>query len=247
MRVRNAGLGEQPPAAGLGAERQVGRIGAVQRNAEAEREIALAPGRRVRDEVAPRGVGISSRIFASTRGRSSSFSTSERARPSCGRDHVQPRARLLRDHAREQREVVLDDALGDRAPGHVDHSHPRLAQQEQEKQHALLQVLQRGPGVRRVRHDRGHHDDRLPRLVEPHGVPERNQPLLESSEAEARSCSLSSLRRGAVPRAPVMPAPVPRRDRRRCRPAPAWRSRAGSARRASRRRRPHRRPRGPVG
>jgi hypothetical protein len=50
------GLGEEPPTARLGAERQVDRIRSVQRDAEHEREVALIGRRRVRDEMAARRV-----------------------------------------------------------------------------------------------------------------------------------------------------------------------------------------------
>ena len=120
------------------------RIGAVERDAERQREIALERRRRVRARggSAPAS-GISARISASTRGRASSFSASERAEPSCVATMCRRRAGLPGDDARQQPEVVLDHALGHRAPGHVDHAHPRLAQQEQQEQHALLERLQR--------------------------------------------------------------------------------------------------------
>ena len=56
-RMADAGVGEEPPAAGLRAERQHARVGAVQRDAEREREIALECRRREGHEVAELGIG----------------------------------------------------------------------------------------------------------------------------------------------------------------------------------------------
>ena len=83
-RVRHADLGEHPAAAGLGAERRQPRVGAVHRDAQRERDVALELGRVVRASRCERaGLGISAAIRASSRGRSSSFSLSDRGEASC--------------------------------------------------------------------------------------------------------------------------------------------------------------------
>ena len=51
-RIGHPDLAEQPPAAGLGAERREPRIGAVHRDAEGHGDVALELGRVVRDQVA---------------------------------------------------------------------------------------------------------------------------------------------------------------------------------------------------
>ena len=55
-RVGHADLGEQAPAAGLGAEREEPGVRAVERNAEAQREVALQGRHDEGDEV--RAVGV---------------------------------------------------------------------------------------------------------------------------------------------------------------------------------------------
>ncbi len=184
-RVLNAGLGEQPPASGLGAEGQVHRIGAVERDAQRQREVALELGGRVRHEMAARRVR-DQRADLRQHTRALEQLLRQRARGAVVRGHhVQAAARLPGDDARQQPEVVLDDALGHRAAGHVDHAQPRLAQQEQQEQHALLERLQDGSGLRRVGRDGRYDDDRLARLVESHRRPQRHEPLLEPGEARA--------------------------------------------------------------
>ena len=83
-RVQDAGLGEQPPAAGLRAEREQARVGAEERDAEREREVALersssSTGRGG----SASGPGSGARTSSSTRGRSISFAASARGVPSC--------------------------------------------------------------------------------------------------------------------------------------------------------------------
>ena len=56
-RMADAGVGEEPTAAGLRAVRQHARVGAVQRDSEGEGKIALECRRREGNEVAELGVG----------------------------------------------------------------------------------------------------------------------------------------------------------------------------------------------
>jgi hypothetical protein len=55
-RVGHADLGEQAPAAGLGAEREEPGVGAEERNAQSQREVALQERHVVSDHVRPVGV-----------------------------------------------------------------------------------------------------------------------------------------------------------------------------------------------
>ena len=77
-RVTDALLGEQPAAAGLRTQREEARVGAVQRDAQGQREVPLEGRGVVRDQVGPLAVGDERRDLASSRGRSSSFAV-ERA------------------------------------------------------------------------------------------------------------------------------------------------------------------------
>ena len=115
-RVRDAGLGEQPPAAGLRAERQAARDRRRRAGCRASaRDRARASSScRARGGSAP-GPGSARGSRASTRGRSSSFAASGRAEPSWVATMCRRRAGLARDDARQQPEVVLDDRS--RAPG----------------------------------------------------------------------------------------------------------------------------------
>src|SRR4051812_13935577 len=184
-RVVDARLGEQPPAARLGAEREVHGIGAVQRYPEAEGEVALVRRGRVRNDVAAGAIGDQRPDLRQHTGALEQLLDQRAGAPVVRGHHVEPRPGLVRDHPREEREVVLHDALGHRPPGDVDDPHARLAQEQQQEQHALLERLQHRPCLGRVRRDRRHDDDRLARLVEAHRRPQRDEALLELGEAGA--------------------------------------------------------------
>ena len=151
-----AGAGRRPPRTAAGSRSwcrtraDADRRRRAGRRASARRRARASWSRRARGGSATRS-GISARICASTRGRSSSFAASATRRAVVGRDHVQASTGLARDDARQQPEVVLDDALGNRPPRHVDHPQPRVAEQEQQEQHALLERLHRGSALGRVR------------------------------------------------------------------------------------------------
>ena len=91
------------------------------------------------------------------------------------------------DDPGQQREVVLDDVLVDRHRGHVDHPQPRLAQEQQQEEEALLHRLvhrTRG-GPEPVDAHRRHDDDRLEGVALAHEPPHLGQPLLQDVEALA--------------------------------------------------------------
>ena len=151
---RRAGTARRPrrTAAGSRSCAEVGqpRVGAVHRDAEAQRDVALELGGVVGDQVDRARFGISARDPARAAGAaSSSFSLSERGRGVADRDQRQPGPGVARDDARQQRQVVLDDRRRDRHRGHVDHPQPRLAQQQQQEQEPLLVGLRQGAAARR--------------------------------------------------------------------------------------------------
>ena len=96
------------------------------------------------------------------------------------------RARLARDHARQQPEVVVDDALGNRPPRDVDQPQPRLAEQEQQEEEALLEActarsaLRSGPGV-----TDGTTTIDSPGWLSRIALQTRDEPLLQPGEARA--------------------------------------------------------------
>ena len=99
-RMRHALLGEQPPAAGLRPEVEVPRVGAVHRDAERQREVALELGRVVRDEVRAVRVGDQRRGCARAAAAARAASrVSGRASRRAARRGTAAAARA-RDHAR---------------------------------------------------------------------------------------------------------------------------------------------------
>ena len=228
-RVGHAGLGEQPPAAGLGPEAQEPRVRAVQRDPEREREVALRGRRREGDEMAARAVG-DARPDRLEHPRSLEQLRAQRSRGAVVRgDHVQAGARVARDDAGQQREVVLDDLLAHRAPGHVDQLQARLAEQEEQEEQALLVRLHHRPVVAGRRGDRGDDDDRLPGLVQAASRATRRRGAAAAARS-ARSAAprSSSLRRGWDSSTPLMRSCEPRRVPRRRRRASAWRTRGAT-------------------
>ena len=173
------------------------------------------------------GFGMSARIRARMRGRSSSFTASGRADPSSAATMCSRAAGLARDDAGQQGEVVVDDRFGHRAAGDVDHAQARLAQQQEQEQHPLLEGLDDRAGLRGVGVDRRHDDDRLVRLVGPHPLPDGDQALLQAREAgaalllaQARSGARCSSPRPRHPDDVVDPRrPEEARAARACRPA----------------------------
>ena len=186
LRVRDPCLGEQPPAARLGPQRQEPGVGAVERHAEGQREVALEWRSGVRDQVAACAVGDEGADLSEDP-RPLEQLVGERARRAVVRgDEVQPGTGMARDDAGQQREVVLDDALRDRSTGDVDDLQPRVAQEQQQEEEALLVGLELGPAhLRPVGDDRGDHHDRLAGLVEPHRAPHGDEALLQPSESLA--------------------------------------------------------------
>ena len=184
-RVRHPRLGEQPPAAGLRPEPEQARVRPVQRDPERQREVALQQARRVGHEVAVRRVG-DERAETGEDARALEHLGGQRPRrPVARRHHVQPPPGLARDHPGQQGQVVVDDLLGHRPARHEDHLQARLAQEQEQEQHPLLERLHDRAGLHAVGIDRGHDDDRLARPVPPHLLPDRDQPLLQAGEARA--------------------------------------------------------------
>ena len=184
----NALLLEQAPAARLRAIGEEARVGAVHRDPEREREVALQLRRVEGDEV--RAVGIrheaadlleQPRPLEELRG--------QRPRRAVERGHeVQSLPRVRGNDAREQAQVVVDDARVNRLRRHVDEPRARLPQQQKQEEEALLVCLEhRRRHVRVLERHRAHDDDRLLVLRHPlHRVPERHELLLEPVEARLR-------------------------------------------------------------
>ena len=188
-----------------------------------------ALARRVRHEMAEAGIGDERADLRDDPGAREQL-LGERAPGAVVRGHhVQPAPRVARDHARQQPEVVLDDALGHGAAGHVDHLQPRLPEQEQQEQEPLLERLHRRAVLRLVGRDRRQHDDRLARLVAAHRLPDRHEALLQLREAGAAlavaEIAEPGRARGEVGHVACVPGP--RRARPRCRRASAARTPAG--------------------
>ena len=161
QRMRDADLGEHPAAAGLGAERREPRIGAVHRDPEAQRDVALELGGVVGHQVRALPVR-DQRGDPRQEMRPLQELLAQRARGRVvHRDQRQAGSRMAGDHSGEQREVVLDDLRGDRQRGDVDHPQPGLAQQHEQEQEPLLERLGHAPARRHgpVEGDRG---DRRP-------------------------------------------------------------------------------------
>ncbi len=202
--------GEHPATAGLRSERREPRVGAVHRDAERERDVALELCGVVGDQMRAFRFGMIAAMRASSRGRSSSFSLS--GRPACRAPHErQPGACVTGDHARQQRQVVLDDLRRDRHRRHVDHAQPGLAQEHQQEQEALLHRLGHAAAGAdgAVEADRRNDHDRLVVVVESHashtpGIRAWRRRTVGSGPPRTATESPSGPGRGGVHRSPVM-------------------------------------------
>ena len=198
--MRHALLGEQPTATGLRPEVEVLRVGAVHRDPERQREVALEFGRVVRDEV--RALRIDDQLAdAPDQPRTLEDLLSQRPRRAVERRHEEkPLPRMRGDHARQQVEVVVDDARQDRQGGDVDEPGPRLPEQEQQEEKAFLVGLHgRAAPVADVDRQGRDDDDRLLVLVQPlDRLPERDEAGLELVEGRRRHRARLS-RRPRVP------------------------------------------------
>ena len=94
-------------------------------------------GRVVRDEVAARPVRDRARRSARAAAVARAASRSAAGASVADRDHRQPGG-VARDDAGQQREVVLDDARGDRRRRDVHHPQAWLAEQQQQEEESLL-------------------------------------------------------------------------------------------------------------
>ena len=180
-------LGKQPAAAGLGAEDEEFRIRAIQRDAEAERQIALQVGGVVRNEMGP--VRVRNQMTdALDEVWALEQLHGERARAAVlRRNEEQPGARVACDHARQQAEIILDGARQDSLRGDVDHAGARLAQQQQEEQEAFFVGLDGGALNFEFRRYRRNRNDRLFVLIQGSDRgPERNKLALQAVETARR-------------------------------------------------------------
>ena len=60
------------------------------------------------------------------------------------REQRQALAGMLGRNAGEQMQIIVDDRLGDRLTGDIDHTGPRVSQQEQKAQHTLFVMMRAG-------------------------------------------------------------------------------------------------------
>ena len=159
QRVGDARLLEEPPAARLGPEVQMTRIGAVEGDAEREREIALVLRRRERHEMAALAIRDATADLLQHARALQELGRQWPGRAIVGGDHVQPRAGLTRDDPGEECEVVVDDGLVDLATGDVDELQAGLPEQQQEEEQPFLVRLHDRAHVARRRTDRRHDDE----------------------------------------------------------------------------------------
>ncbi len=156
------------------------RIGPVERNAEAQSEIALEKSGVEADEMGAvfiRDTGLDPLQEA---GALEDFQTERTRRVVVGREQGEASESVPRDDAGEQVEVVLDHARMNRLRGDIDHPRARLGEEEEEKKKALFVGLNAEAGDRRVDRHRGDDDDGLFILVEGlDRAPERHELFLE--------------------------------------------------------------------
>ncbi len=201
QRMGDALLCEESTAAGFCAVGQMPRIGAEERDAEHQGEVAFEPCHVVRDKVGKARVGDQP-SDSLDQPRSLQHLRRQRDRRCVeGRDEVESLTCMTRYDTREQREVVLDDRGVDLRRRHIDHVQPRLSEEEKEEQQALFVRLHRcAPVDDPIERYRGNHDDRLAGEVHPHCPPDRRQPLLQRVEpllalTLAQGCERQRLRR----------------------------------------------------
>ena len=184
-RILHPAFVEHPPTAGLAAHISEAGIRAVHRNTKRQRNIPLERSRVVRDQVGPRRVRDQrTNLPKQPRPRQQLRAERRRARVA-DRDQRQPLTRMAGNDAGKQPEVVLDDRFRNRLRRHVDHPQPRLTEQQQEEQGALLHRLSDGAGGRggALDADRRHDDHRFVRQVLLDRVPRIGHGQLEAVES----------------------------------------------------------------
>ncbi len=133
QRMRHPFFRKQAPTAALGSEREVPRIGAVHRNAEADRQVALQLGGVVGNHVGAVGVGDQRPQPLHQSGPTQQL---ERQRVRTAVEHRegrQPLAGVAGDHPRQQVQVVVDHGGQDRLGSDVDQPGPGLSQQQEQE------------------------------------------------------------------------------------------------------------------
>ncbi len=185
LRQGDAGLAEHLAAAGLGAEVGEIGVGAVERDAEQDGELALER-RRVEDgEVGARAV-LDPLADALDQPRALEDLLGQRARRGVvGAEQRQARPGVAGGDAGEELEVVVQDHRVHRLRGDVDDARPRVAQPDQEEEQPLF--VEAGAGeLAQLALVEGHrrHDHRGVRRLVLHGegVPDLEQLRLEELE-----------------------------------------------------------------
>ena len=180
--TRDARLAEDLPAAGLRAERDEGRVDAVQRDAEEDGEPSFQ-GSRVEDrEVRPGAVRDPRADPLDETGPLEDLLGEGTGRRVVRAEEREPAARVARGDSDEELEVVLEDERVDGLRRHEDDPRARVAQPDQEEQEALL-VEARAVELRELGliERQGRDDDRGVRRLVP---PRDRVPDLEESGFE---------------------------------------------------------------
>ena len=154
-------LGEDAPPAALGAEGVEIRVRGVHGDAQLQGHVPLQVGRVERDQMRQLCVG-DQRTDARQHVRPvQQLAAQRRGRAVLHADEVQPLARVRVDDAGQQAQIVVDDGGLHRQRRDIDEAQVGLAQEEEQKEEALLVGLQRGRGHIYVEGERRHDDGRV--------------------------------------------------------------------------------------